>query len=147
MEKLKIKVINKSNFELPTYETPQSAGADLRANIDEPYLLLPGFRVLIKTGIFMALPVGYEAQIRSRSGLALKYGVVVLNAPGTIDADYRGEIGVLLYNVGQGAYQIKPGERIAQMVIAKHDQGEFIPVETLDDTERGEGGFGHTGQN
>lgn len=143
--KQQIKVVNKSQWPLPSYETQLSAGADLRANIDEPFLLMPGERQLIKTGIFIALPAGWEAQIRSRSGLAYKNGVIVLNSPGTIDADYRGEIGVILYNTSHQAFEIKPGERIAQMVIAKHEQPEFIAVEVLDETERGEGGFGHTG--
>lgn len=144
--KQQIQVVNKSKWPLPSYETPQSAGADLRANIEEPIALAPGERVLIKTGIFIALPVGWEAQIRSRSGLALKHGVIVLNAPGTIDADYRGEIGVVLFNSDkENQFIINPGERIAQMVIAKHEQPEFVVVETLDETERGAGGFGHTG--
>lgn len=144
--KQKIQVVNKSKWLLPSYETSQSAGADLRANIEEPITLAPGERVLIKTGIFIALPVGWEAQIRSRSGLALKYGVIVLNAPGTIDADYRGEICVVLFNSDkENPFIVNPGERIAQMVIAKHEQPEFVVVETLDETERGAGGFGHTG--
>ena len=148
-KKLNIKVVNKSKYGLPTYETENAAGADLRANIDEQIILKPFERRLIMTGIFMALPEGYEAQIRSRSGLALKHGIIVLNAPGTVDADYRGEVGVLLFNASDTAYTIQPGERIAQMVIAKHEQGEFDVVPEFseeDETERGEGGFGHTGK-
>lgn len=144
--KQQIQVVNKSKWPLPSYETSQSAGADLRANIEEPIALAPGECVLIKTGIFIALPVGWEAQIRSRSGLALKHGIIVLNAPGTIDSDYRGEIGVVLFNSNkENSFIVNPGERIAQMVIAKYEKPEFVVVETLDETERGDGGFGHTG--
>lgn len=142
---LKIQVINKGHQPLPQYATPQSAGMDLRANLAEPVVLKPLERRLIPTGLHIALPVGYEAQVRPRSGLALKKGITVLNSPGTIDADYRGEIGVLLINLSQEDFVVNDGERIAQMVIARHEQGEFEIVETLDETERGEGGYGHTG--
>lgn len=142
---LKVKVINKSKHELPAYSTPQSAGMDLRANIDESLTLHPMERKLITTGIYMALPVGYEAQIRPRSGLALKHGITVLNTPGTVDADYRGEVMVLLVNLSQEDFIINDGERIAQMVIAKHEQADFVEVTELDETDRGDGGYGHTG--
>lgn len=142
---LEVKVINKGKQPLPTYATPQSAGMDLRANIEEPITLNPLERRLIPTGLHIALPVGYEAQIRPRSGLALKHGITVLNSPGTIDADYRGELMTLLINLSQEPFIVNPGERIAQMVIAKHEQVEFVPVEVLDETERGAGGYGHTG--
>ena len=145
MEKIKVKVINKSGNDLPEYKTPQSAGMDLRANIDEAITLEPMSRRLVKTGLFIALPEGYEAQIRPRSGLALKHGITVLNTPGTVDADYRGEIMVLLINLSNISFIINPGDRIAQMVIARHEQAEFALVDELDDTERGEGGMGHTG--
>ena len=145
MEKIKVKVINKSGNDLPEYKTPQSAGMDLRANIDEAITLEPLSRRLVKTGLFIALPEGYEAQIRPRSGLALKHGITVLNTPGTVDADYRGEIMVLLINLSNISFIINPGDRIAQMVIARHEQAEFALVDELDDTERGEGGMGHTG--
>ena len=145
MEKIKVKVINKSGNNLPEYKTPQSAGMDLRANIDEAVTLEPLSRRLVKTGLFIALPEGYEAQIRPRSGLALKHGITVLNTPGTVDADYRGEIMVLLINLSNISFIINPGDRIAQMVIARHEQAEFTLVDELDDTERGEGGMGHTG--
>ena len=145
MEKIKVKVINKSGNDLPEYKTPQSAGMDLRANIDEAVTLEPMSRRLVKTGLFIALPEGYEAQIRPRSGLALKHGITVLNTPGTVDADYRGEIMVLLVNLSNISFIINPGDRIAQMVIARHEQAEFALVDELDDTERGEGGMGHTG--
>lgn len=145
MEKIKVKVINKSGNDLPEYKTPQSAGMDLRANIDEAVTLEPLSRRLVKTGLFIALPEGYEAQIRPRSGLALKHGITVLNTPGTVDADYRGEIMVLLINLSNTSFIINPGDRIAQMVIARHEQAEFTLVDELDDTERGEGGMGHTG--
>lgn len=140
-----VKIVNKSHHPLPQYSTPQSAGMDLRANISETITLKPMQRALIPTGLFIALPEGYEAQVRPRSGLAFKHGITVLNTPGTIDADYRGEIGVILINLGQEDFVIQDGERIAQMVIAKYEQCDFIPVETLDQTERGEGGFGHSG--
>ena len=140
-----VKVINKGNQALPKYETPQSAGMDLRANIESPISLFPMERKLVPTGLHIALPVGFEAQIRPRSGLALKHGITVLNSPGTVDADYRGEVMVLLINLSDQAFEIKPGERIAQMVIARHEQIQWSLVESLDDTERGEGGFGHSG--
>ena len=142
---LKVNIINKSNYDLPKYATPQSAGMDLRANIEEDLILFPRERKLVPTGLYIQLPVGYEAQIRPRSGLSLKYGITVLNSPGTIDADYRGEIMVLLINQGDAAYTIVPGERIAQMVIAEHAQAIFMPSDSLDDTDRGEGGYGHGG--
>ena len=142
---LKVKVINTGNQPLPQYATPQSAGMDLRANIDEPIVLHPLERRLIPTGLHIALPVGYEAQIRPRSGLALKHGITVLNSPGTIDADYRGELMTLLVNLSQEDFVINPGERIAQMVVAKHEQIDFEIVDELDETERGTGGYGHTG--
>ena len=142
---IKIKVVNKGHQQLPAYATPQSAGMDLRANIDEPSTLRPLERRLIPTGLHIALPEGYEAQVRPRSGLALKHGLTVLNTPGTIDADYRGEIGVVLVNLSQEDFVINDGERIAQMVIARHEQADFVVVEELDQTERGEGGYGHTG--
>ena len=142
---MKIQVVNKGHQPLPAYATVQSAGMDLRANIDEPIVLKPLERRLIPTGLHIALPAGYEAQVRPRSGLALKKGVTVLNSPGTVDADYRGEVGVLLINLSQEGFVVNDGERIAQMVIARHEQAEFIEVEVLDETERGEGGYGHTG--
>ena len=142
---IKIKVVNRGHQQLPTYATPQSAGMDMRANLDEPVTLHPLERKLIPTGLHMALPEGYEAQVRPRSGLALKHGLTVLNTPGTIDADYRGEIGVVLINLSQQDFVVNDGERIAQMVIARHEQGDFVVVEELDATERGEGGYGHTG--
>ena len=142
---MKIKVVNKSHHALPQYATPQSAGMDLRANLDEPVVLHPLERRLIKTGLFIALPPGYEAQVRPRSGLVLKHGITVINTPGTIDADYRGEIGVCLVNLSAEDFTVNDGERIAQMVIARHEQGVFEVVEELDQTERGAGGYGHTG--
>ena len=142
---MKIKVVNKGHQPLPQYATPQSAGMDLRANLEEPVTLKPLERRLIPTGLHIALPAGYEAQVRPRSGLALKKGITVLNSPGTIDADYRGEIGVLLINLSQDDFVVNDGERVAQMIIARHEQGEFVEVEVLDETERGEGGYGHTG--
>jgi dUTP pyrophosphatase len=142
---MKIQVVNKGHQPLPAYATVQSAGMDLRANIDEPIVLKPLERRLIPTGLHIALPAGYEAQVRPRSGLALKKGITVLNTPGTIDADYRGEIGVVLINLSQEPFVVKDGERIAQMIIARHEQGELIEVDVLDETERGEGGYGHTG--
>ena len=138
---LEIKVVNKGHQPLPQYATTQSAGMDLRANLEEPVLLKPMERKLIPTGLHIALPVGYEAQVRPRSGLALKKGITVLNSPGTIDAD----VGVLLINLSQEDFVVNDGERIAQMVIARHEQGSFMPVDVLDETERGEGGYGHTG--
>ncbi len=142
---IQIKVVNRGHQQLPVYATPQSAGMDLRANIESPIMLHPMERRLIPTGLHIALPEGYEAQVRPRSGLALKHGLTVLNSPGTIDADYRGEIGVLLINLSQEDFVINDGERIAQMVIARHEQADFVVVEELDQTERGEGGYGHTG--
>jgi dUTP pyrophosphatase len=142
---LKIQVVNRGHQPLPQYATPQSAGMDLRANLDAPITLKPLERRLVPTGLHIALPEGYEAQVRPRSGLALKKGVTVLNTPGTIDADYRGEIGVVLINLSQEDFVVEDGERIAQMIIARHEQGQFVPVEVLDETERGEGGYGHTG--
>ncbi len=142
---IKIKVVNTGHQQLPAYATPQSAGMDLRANIDEPITLHPMERRLIPTGLHIALPAGFEAQVRPRSGLALKHGITVLNTPGTIDADYRGEVMVLLVNFSTEDFVINDGERIAQMVIARHEQGEFEVVDELDSTERGEGGYGHTG--
>ena len=142
---IKIKVVNKGRQQLPAYATSQSAGMDLRANIDTPITLRPMERRIIPTGLYMALPPGYEAQVRPRSGLAFKHGITVLNSPGTIDADYRGEIGVLLVNLSNEPFVITEGERIAQMVIARHEQGQFEVVDELDQTERGEGGYGHTG--
>ena len=142
---VKIKIVNRGSQQLPAYATPESAGMDLRANVAEPVVLRPLERRIIPTGLYMALPPGYEAQVRPRSGLAFKHGVTVLNSPGTIDSDYRGELGVLLVNLSNEDFTIEAGERIAQMVIARHEQGEFVEVEELDDTERGAGGYGHTG--
>lgn len=142
---MNIKIINKSKHELPNYETLASAGMDLRANIAEPIVLQPLERAIVKTGLFIELPVGIEAQVRPRSGLAAKNGVTVLNAPGTIDADYRGEIGVILVNLSNVAFTIQNGERIAQLIIAKHERAEWELVSELSTTERGEGGFGSTG--
>ncbi len=145
IDMVEIKIINKGHQPLPAYATEQSAGMDLRANISEPVVLRPLERRLIPTGLFMALPQGYEAQIRPRSGLAFKKGITVLNSPGTIDSDYRGEIMVLLINFSNEDFIVNDGERIAQMVIARHEVAEFVAVEVLDDTVRGEGGYGHTG--
>ncbi len=142
---IQVKVVNKGHQPLPAYATPQSAGMDLRANIDEAITLHPMERRLIPTGLHIALPAGFEAQIRPRSGLALKHGLTVLNTPGTVDADYRGEVMVLLINFGDKDFVINDGERIAQMIIARHETADFIAVEVLDETERGEGGYGHTG--
>lgn len=141
----KIRIINRGSQQLPAYATPQSAGMDLRANIEDPITLRPLERRRVPTGLYIALPEGYEAQVRPRSGLALKHGITVLNSPGTIDSDYRGEIGVLLINLSDTPFVINAGERIAQMVVARHEQAELIEVEELDDTERGAGGYGHTG--
>ncbi|MDX5327104.1 MAG: dUTP diphosphatase [Bacteroidota bacterium] len=143
---MKIDVINRSKHALPQYTTLGAAGLDLRANLDSPIILEVGQRVLVKTGLFISVPQGYEAQVRPRSGLAYKHGVTVLNTPGTIDSDYRGEIGVILINHGQEAFEIKDGERVAQLVIAKHETIEWSPVETLEESERGSGGFGSTGR-
>lgn len=142
---MKVQIINKSKHPLPTYATLLSAGMDLRANIETPILLAPGERILVPTGIFMALPEGYEAQIRPRSGLAAKYGISLLNSPGTIDADYRGEIKAILVNHSTEPFTIEDGERIAQMVIARYERIEWEEVENLSETDRGTGGFGHTG--
>ena len=143
---VKINIVNRGHQQLPAYATPQSAGMDLRANLDGPVTLRPMERRLIPTGLHIALPEGYEAQVRPRSGLALKHGLTVLNSPGTIDADYRGEIGVVLVNLSQDDFVVNDGERIAQLVISRYEQGEMVVVEQLDETERGEGGYGHTGR-
>ncbi len=145
LEKMKIKVVNRGHQPLPAYATEQSAGMDLRANIDGPIVLHPLERRLIPTGLHIALPEGYEAQVRPRSGLALKHGITVLNAPGTIDADYRGEVGVVLINLSGEDFVVADGERIAQLVVARYEQACLEEVEQLDETVRGEGGYGHTG--
>lgn len=142
---VEIKVVNCGHQPLPVYATKLSAGMDLRANIESPIILHPMERKLVPTGLHIALPAGYEAQVRPRSGLALKHGITVLNTPGTIDADYRGEVMVLLVNFSTDDFVVNDGERIAQMIIARHEQGRFTVVDELDDTERGEGGYGHTG--
>ena len=142
---MQIKIINKSNHELPNYETIASAGMDLRANISEPITLKSLERTIVKTGLFIELPIGYEAQVRPRSGLAAKKGITVLNSPGTVDADYRGEIGAILVNLSNEDFVIENGERIAQLIIAKHERAEWIEVNELSETSRGEGGFGSTG--
>ncbi len=142
---MKVKIINKSNHELPAYETIASAGLDVRANIQESIILKPLERTLVKTGLFMEIPVGYECQVRPRSGLAFKKGITVLNAPGTIDADYRGEVGVILINLSNEEFKIENGERIAQLVFAKVEQAEWDNVDVLTETDRGAGGFGSTG--
>lgn len=142
---MKVQIINRSHHPLPQYATPLSAGVDLRANIESPIELRPMERRLVPTGLFMALPPGYEAQVRPRSGLAIKHGITVLNTPGTIDADYRGEVCVILVNLSNEPFLIADGERIAQMVIARHEQAEWEEVEVLSETERGAGGFGHSG--
>ncbi len=142
---MKVQIINRGHHALPAYATALSAGMDLRANLDEPIVLKPLQRCLVPTGLFLALPEGYEAQVRPRSGLALKKGVTVLNSPGTVDADYRGEVGVILINLSAEEFVIEDGERIAQMVIARHEQVTWEEVEVLSETERGAGGFGHTG--
>ncbi len=142
---VEIRVVNKGRQPLPAYATKQSAGLDLRADIDEDVILQPMQRQLIPTGLHIALPEGYEAQVRPRSGLALKHGVTVLNTPGTIDADYRGEIGVVLVNLSQDPFTVHPGERVAQLVVARYEQADLVSVDVLDETERGEGGYGHTG--
>ena len=142
---MKVQIINKSKHSLPQYATSSSAGMDLRANLDNPIVLKPLRRCLVPTGLYIALPEGFEAQIRPRSGLALKKGITLLNTPGTIDADYRGEIGVIVINLSAEDFIIEDGERIAQMVIARYEQAEWQEVEVLEDTERGAGGFGHTG--
>ncbi len=142
---MKVQIINKSAWPLPQYATPLSAGLDLKANITEPITLRPLERAIVPTGLFMAIPAGYEAQVRPRSGLAAKKGITVLNSPGTIDADYRGEVGVILVNLSNADFVIEPGERIAQMVFARHEQVEWDETDTLDETTRGAGGFGSTG--
>lgn len=142
---MKIQIVNKSKHELPTYATEMSAGVDLKANIDTPIVLQPMQRCMVPTGLFIALPKGFEAQVRPRSGLAIKKGITVLNSPGTIDADYRGEICIILINLSAEAFVIEDGERVAQMVIARYEQAEWEQVEVLDETKRGAGGFGHTG--
>ena len=141
-----IKIINKSAHQLPEYETGASAGMDLRANISEAVILKPLARAIIKTGLFIELPVGFEAQVRPRSGLAAKHGLTVLNSPGTVDADYRGEIGVILVNLSNTDFKIENGGRIAQLVIAKHERADWLEVEQLNETARGQGGFGSTGK-
>ncbi|MDY3068495.1 MAG: dUTP diphosphatase [Parabacteroides sp.] len=143
---MKVQIINKSHHQLPAYATALSAGMDIRANLSEPVVIKPLERKLIPTGLYIALPEGYEAQMRPRSGLALKHGITLLNTPGTIDADYRGEIGVILVNLSSEPFVVNDGERICQMVIASYQQVEWEPVEVLTETERGEGGFGHTGK-
>jgi len=143
---MKIRIVNQSRHPLPSYSTLLSAGMDLRAHLDRPVCLAPGARSLVPTGLYVSLPQGYEAQIRPRSGLALKKGITVLNTPGTIDADYRGEIGIIVINLSQEDFIINDGERIAQMIVAKHETVEWEPCESLDETTRGAGGFGHTGQ-
>jgi dUTP pyrophosphatase len=142
---MKIKIVNNSQHDSPEYATSQSAGLDLRANLTESITLKPLARTLVKTGLFIELPKGYEAQVRPRSGLAYKKGITVLNSPGTIDADYRGEIGVILVNLSEEEFVIENGERVAQLVIAKHEQAQWVEVESLDKTDRGAGGFGSTG--
>ncbi|MCI7515111.1 MAG: dUTP diphosphatase [Bacteroidales bacterium] len=143
---MKVEVINKSRFPLPAYATEMSAGLDLKADIDEPVILSPLQRAMVPTGIYLALPEGTEAQVRPRSGLAAKYGISVLNAPGTIDADYRGEVKVILVNLSNETFTVNPGERIAQLVLARYERVEWSEVESLDETARGEGGFGSTGR-
>lgn len=142
---MKVQIINKSKHPLPAYATEQSAGMDIRANLEQPIVLKPLQRCLVPTGLSIALPSGYEAQLRPRSGLALKKGITLLNTPGTIDADYRGEIGIILVNLSSEDFVVEDGERIAQMVIARYEQAEWNEVEVLDETKRGAGGFGHTG--
>lgn len=146
MEKLHVKIVNKSKHDLPSYSTELSAGMDIRANIETPVTLKPLERTIIKTGLFIELPQGFEAQIRPRSGMAIKHGISVLNSPGTIDADYRGEIGVIVANLSSDDYTIEDGERICQMVVAKHETVNWETVEKLSETDRGAGGFGHTGK-
>ncbi|MDL2296426.1 dUTP diphosphatase [Bacteroidales bacterium OttesenSCG-928-B11] len=143
---MQCKIINKSKHPLPEYATLHAAGMDLRANLDTPVLLKPLERTLIPTGLFIELPIGYEAQIRPRSGLAAKHGITIVNAPGTIDADYRGEIKIILANLSNEEFEVTDGERVAQMVIAKHERVEWVEVNELNETERGEGGFGHSGR-
>jgi dUTP pyrophosphatase len=147
MTKLKVKIVNKSKHSLPEYSTGLSAGMDLRANLGEPMVLRPGERRLIPTGLYIELPEGYEAQIRPRSGLALKKGITVLNSPGTIDADYRGEVGIILVNLSDEEFLINDGERICQMIVARHETVAWDEVQEVGETRRGDGGFGHTGRN
>lgn len=146
MDTLKVKIVNKSRWPDPSYATEASAGMDLRADIEEPIVLGPLERVLVPTGIFIELPIGYEAQVRPRSGMATKHGITVINSPGTVDADYRGELKTSLVNLSNEAFEIKPGDRIAQMVVARHEKVEWEDVDTLSDTERGAGGWGSTGK-
>ncbi len=143
---MKVQIVNRSPYPCPSYATAQSAGMDLKANLKEPVVLQPLQRMLVPTGLYIALPEGYEAQVRPRSGLAIKHGITVLNSPGTVDADYRGEVCVILVNLSQEPFEIVPGERIAQMVIARHEQVEWEEVEILNETRRGAGGFGSTGK-
>ncbi len=143
---MKVQIVNRSPYPCPSYATAQSAGMDLKANLKEPVVLQPLQRMLVPTGLYIALPEGYEAQVRPRSGLAIKHGITVLNTPGTVDADYRGEVCVILVNLSQEPFEIVPGERIAQMVIARHEQVEWEEVEILNETQRGAGGFGSTGK-
>lgn len=143
---MKIKVINRSAFDLPRYETELSAGMDVRANISENITLVPLQRAMVPTGLFVELPAGYEMQVRPRSGLAAKHGITVLNSPGTVDADYRGEVRVILVNLSDAPFEITPGERIAQLVVARHERVEWLPSDELSDTDRGAGGFGSTGK-
>jgi dUTP pyrophosphatase len=143
---MKIRIVNQSRHPLPSYSTLLSAGMDLRAHLDAPVTLAPGARILVPTGLFVSIPKGYEAQIRPRSGLALKKGITILNTPGTIDADYRGEIGIIVVNLSQEDFVMNDGERIAQMVVTKYETVEWEPCDSLDETTRGAGGFGHTGQ-
>ncbi|HOS15950.1 MAG TPA: dUTP diphosphatase [Bacteroidales bacterium] len=143
---MEIKVINTSNHSLPAYETESSAGMDIKAFVEEPIILKPMCRAMIPTGLFMEIPIGYEAQIRPRSGLAAKFGITVLNTPGTIDADYRGEVKVILINLSNEDFMVNNGDRIAQMVIAKHEKARWINTDNLSQTQRGQGGFGHTGK-
>lgn len=143
---MKVRIVNRSRWDVPSYATEFSAGVDLRANIEAPLTLRPLERAMVPTGLYMAIPAGFEGQVRPRSGLAAKHGVTVLNTPGTIDADYRGEIRVILVNLSSEPFEIAPGERIAQMVLARHEVAQFEPVEALDETERGSGGFGSTGK-
>lgn len=143
---MEIKVINKSKHKLPSYSTPLSAGMDIRADIDDNIVLKPMQRVLVKTGLFLEIPVGYEAQIRPRSGLAINKGITILNSPGTIDSDYRGEVCIILVNLSEENFVVKDGERICQMIITRHERAEWVTVDNLIDTERGTGGFGHTGK-
>lgn len=142
---MKVRIVNKSLYGLPSYSTPLSAGMDLRASIEEPVIIKPLQRILVPTGLYIELPAGYEAQVRPRSGLAVKHGISVLNSPGTVDADYRGEIKVILVNLSSEEFVINPGERIAQMVVARHERVEWVETDTLEESERGAGGFGSTG--